>query len=169
MSMNISFTFNEWLWICFSFCFNYQPLLSTSEVSIKTGKTLPIQPRREKACDQADTSAALAIFLGTPLLSGRGREAHLQTWQTEMDGDRFLSCQHICSEASLLFLHFNKSLFRKDTTSLSYWDAERRWAHLQDDLLPINLHNLTFVPSPWHPGLVANTSVWCADVHIKTE
>lgn len=28
-----------------------------------------------------------------------------------MDGDKFLSCQHLCSEPSLLFLHFNKLLY----------------------------------------------------------
>lgn len=74
---------------------------------------LPIQRNHKKLVAQAH-QLFLQYFLGKPLLSGKGEDkltCRGKTWQTEMDGDRFLSCQHLCSELSLLFLHFNKLLF----------------------------------------------------------
>lgn len=60
------------------------------------------------------THTALEMPLNTSLLCERTRSSLVgKTWQTEMDGDSFLSSQHLSSEPSFLFLHFNKLLFTK--------------------------------------------------------
>ena len=126
-----------------------------------------------KACDCTGTPAVLALFLGNTSPSlGEGEKltCRRKTWQTETDGDRFSSCQHLCSEPSLFFLHFNKLLF---SALLPHCLIGMQGGNV---LISGTIQRpftyticLTLLPFPWRHGLVANTSVWCADVHIKTE
>lgn len=171
MSMNISITLNEWLWICFSFSFNYQPLLSTSKASIYQNLwTLPHSANMKSLWPHRHTSCSCNI--SRKHLSSLGEDKKLtcreKTWQTEMDGDRFLSCQHLCSEPSLLFFCISINCFSA-RCYLGVLLACRE--AMCSSLGRPSAHLLTqFV---WHycPSLDAmgswQTQVY--DVHIKTE
>lgn len=109
--MNIGITLKARLRICF----NQRTLLSIWKVLITTCEHFSCR----KADGRAGTSAVLAIFLNKMLTLTLGMEnlpCRGKIWQTEMDGYRFLSSQHLCSQPFFfqsLLLHFNKLLLSK--------------------------------------------------------
>lgn len=131
-------------------------------------------PTQTLECVTSVAPAVLAVFLGKPLLTGRGHIADL--WRENLanwDGyGQLLSSQHLRSEPSFFFfsLHFNKLLFR-EMLPLCLIGMQKDNALISRTTLRLFTYTicLTLLPSPWHSELVANTSIWCTDLHIKKE
>ena len=109
MSMNIRITLNEWLWICFSFTFNYESLLSTSEVSIKTPEPSQFDIGMKSLWKHRHTSCLYNIF---SYISPRWERTRSWLVKGKLGKLRWMGTGFrpvsISAQRLLPFLHFNK-------------------------------------------------------------
>lgn len=116
---------------------------------------------------------AQAHFTGNPSFLGRGKtSSHVETnlGKLKQMGTRFCPVSNFAQRfLSSLCIWINS--VSASATSPSYWQAGRQCARFWYDLVPIYLHNLSdIIAPPLTPWARAkHESVWCADVHIKTE